>query len=336
MTIQKNDSDPLGPIVLTHTSSGANATIYPFGATVTSYKTCSGRELLFVSRTAKLDGSKAIRGGIPLVFPQFGRPDQSMPQHGFLRCNLWKVESTYEEGDDACSCVDLSLSLKDVVAARGGEWNVGTERDCTVTLTVKVYPSSFTTTMTVVNSGGVAFPYQALFHTYYAISGQSALNGEVCNVKGLAGYEYLDQLTAKSHVQNDEPITIGGEVDRIYSHPTQTDIDVVISTGVGTSVALKSSAFVTKLNGDNVVAPVGVVVWNPFIEKAKSMGDFDDEQYKEMICVEPGMLKDVPIVEKGDQFHFSQTITSCDDDSEKVKEVEGEDHIGKKNKVGKE
>jgi D-hexose-6-phosphate mutarotase len=27
----------------------------------------------------------AIRGGIPVVFPQFGQPDAAMAQHGFAR-----------------------------------------------------------------------------------------------------------------------------------------------------------------------------------------------------------------------------------------------------------
>ena len=57
------------PVTITHGASGAACTVYPFGAHVTSYKTASGRELLFLSRDAKLDGTKAIRGGIPLCFP---------------------------------------------------------------------------------------------------------------------------------------------------------------------------------------------------------------------------------------------------------------------------
>lgn len=29
------------------------------------------------------------------------------------------------------------------------------------------------------------------------------------------------------------------------------------------------------------------VLWNPWVEKAASMGDFGDEEYREMVCVEP-------------------------------------------------
>jgi glucose-6-phosphate 1-epimerase len=29
------------------------------------------------------------------------------------------------------------------------------------------------------------------------------------------------------------------------------------------------------------------VVWNPWIEKAKALADFGDEEYRSMLCVEP-------------------------------------------------
>ena len=57
--------------------------ITKFGAHCVSWKH-DGEELLYMSSIAKFDGSKAIRGGIPVVFPQFGRPDESMVQHGSL------------------------------------------------------------------------------------------------------------------------------------------------------------------------------------------------------------------------------------------------------------
>lgn len=49
--------------------SGESVTVHLFGATVISWKLANGAEQLFVSSKATLDGSKAIRGGIPVVFP---------------------------------------------------------------------------------------------------------------------------------------------------------------------------------------------------------------------------------------------------------------------------
>ena len=53
-------------------ASGASATVYAHGATLTSVTTASGKEILFVSKVSKFDGVSPIRGGIPLVFPIFG------------------------------------------------------------------------------------------------------------------------------------------------------------------------------------------------------------------------------------------------------------------------
>lgn len=44
--------------------------IHLCGATVISW-VCDGQEKLFVSSLSKMDGSKAIRGGIPIVFRKF-------------------------------------------------------------------------------------------------------------------------------------------------------------------------------------------------------------------------------------------------------------------------
>jgi len=79
----------LEKVVLNH--KGASAEVYLWGATLTSYKPASGKENIFVSPGAKFDGVKAIRGGVPVVFPQFGQPDKAMAQHGFARTSMWVV-----------------------------------------------------------------------------------------------------------------------------------------------------------------------------------------------------------------------------------------------------
>lgn len=69
-----------------------------YGATVVSWKSGSSsqptpKERLFVSSKAALDGSKPVRGGIPVVFPCFGAPSHpdhaKLPQHGFARSETW-------------------------------------------------------------------------------------------------------------------------------------------------------------------------------------------------------------------------------------------------------
>ena len=51
-------------------SGSASAELYLHGATLTSWKV-DGEELLFVSPKAVFAPPKAIRGGVPVCFPQF-------------------------------------------------------------------------------------------------------------------------------------------------------------------------------------------------------------------------------------------------------------------------
>jgi glucose-6-phosphate 1-epimerase len=49
--------------------TGESIEVLLYGATIISWKDAKGNEKLWLSDAAKLDGSKAVRGGIPLVFP---------------------------------------------------------------------------------------------------------------------------------------------------------------------------------------------------------------------------------------------------------------------------
>ena len=89
----------LDTVELVH-ASGATATVYLWGATLTSYCTAQREEMIFVSPGAVFDGTQPIRGGVPVVFPQFGRPDQRLPMHGFARTSMWSVDSIVDASEE--------------------------------------------------------------------------------------------------------------------------------------------------------------------------------------------------------------------------------------------
>ena len=65
-----------------------------FGAHVASWRVKrTSDELLFRSKLAKLDGTKAIRGGVPVCFPQFSDMGPCAQSHGFARTSVWAVEA---------------------------------------------------------------------------------------------------------------------------------------------------------------------------------------------------------------------------------------------------
>ncbi|KAJ6854065.1 putative glucose-6-phosphate 1-epimerase [Iris pallida] len=71
---------------------GSSAEVYLYGGHVTSWKNDHGEELLFVSSKAIFKPPKAIRGGIPICFPQFGSHG-TLEQHGFARNKLWSIDT---------------------------------------------------------------------------------------------------------------------------------------------------------------------------------------------------------------------------------------------------
>lgn len=60
-----------------------------------------------MSSTAALDGSKPVRGGIPVVFPCFGAPAHpdhvKLPQHGFARSEPWSFGATVMDNEAGVS-----------------------------------------------------------------------------------------------------------------------------------------------------------------------------------------------------------------------------------------
>lgn len=51
------------------------------------------------------------------------------------------------------------------------------------------------------------------------------------------------------------------------------------------------------------------VVWNPWIEKSKGMGDFEPKEgYKKMVCVEVGAVDGWETLEAGDTFEAGQLL----------------------------
>ena len=118
--------------VLSHgQAKDTTATIYHYGATVTSW-VVEGQENLFISSKAVLDGSKAIRGGIPVCFPQFG-PWEAGPQHGFARSSDKWVVRAGPEVDAKTGDAKVTFALTEGVES----WPNKFEFLYTVTLTAR-------------------------------------------------------------------------------------------------------------------------------------------------------------------------------------------------------
>jgi glucose-6-phosphate 1-epimerase len=73
--------------VTAYLPTGESIVVLLYGATVISWKGSNGKENLWLSDKAVLDGSKAVRGGVPVVFPvsTYGRGWGEGEGRGFVR-----------------------------------------------------------------------------------------------------------------------------------------------------------------------------------------------------------------------------------------------------------
>lgn len=292
----------LDTVELVH-ASGATATVYLWGATLTSYCTAQREEMIFVSPGAVFDGTQPIRGGVPVVFPQFGRPDQRLPMHGFARTSMWSVDSIVDASEETSLLLSLSES-----AATLELW----PHRFRLELRVRLSAASLTMSLVATNTGAAPFDFQALLHPYFRVED---VTGVV--VRGLAGRSYVDKVDGGSlKILQAQDLTLPSFTDRVHVGPTDqrgAEKDVLILSrgpsrlGCLSPQPLRAVAATTnsaRLMGEAV--PCDVVVWNP--HAAASPPDLPPPAYRHFVCVEPGLVAAHHALPAGGQALIGQKI----------------------------
>ncbi|EGX43591.1 hypothetical protein AOL_s00215g327 [Orbilia oligospora ATCC 24927] len=251
--------------------SGASAKVLLYGATVVSWK-IQDRELLWLSEASALDGSKAVRGGIPLVFPVFGPPPagtpvEKLPQHGFARTSKWNLLGRAEDEEGSVR-VDFGLSSESLDEETKAKWPY----DFGLIYSVTLRETSLETKIVVQNPGSGAFDFNVLFHTYLRIPDVSTIG-----VQGLNSLTYRDKtLGGTEHQESSEVIKITSQTDRVYKSAPDS---IVVSDSD------KPLYTVTKTGLEDVV------LWNPYNDGVEKIGDWQPKEgYKNMVCVEAGSV----------------------------------------------
>ncbi len=256
---------------LTH-PSGARAVVYLHGAHITSFVPAGGREVFFVSRAALFAPEKAIRGGIPVIFPQFSSQGP-LPTHGFARTTPWALVGTGATDDR----VTVTLRLAPTPAS-AALWPYDFRADYTLSLAAE----ALTVAVQVANQDARPFTFQAVLHTYFAVRDIAATR-----VHGLQGTTYLDSLRDEAReTETPAAIAFAAETDRIY---LATPDRLTIDDGMRAVQIVKSNM-------------PDVVVWNPWDAKAQRLADFGDDEYLRMVCVETGAITPAITLAPGTQW----------------------------------
>jgi len=296
-------------IKLYHPKTISYVKVYLFGGNVVEYHDLNGKEILFLSSEAIFDGSTPLRGGIPIVFPQFDKPNPSIPKHGFARTSMWVLDSfSRDEGK-------IVLKLEDSVESRE-MW------DFTFKLLYSITIGDNSLSCHLALHHPISVMCQVLLHNYFLVG-----NVEEVGVKGLEECEYLDKLIEFEKFKDDnQKIIVRGEVDRIYFPPlvrlNKDNEGVRVCLEEDGEMVVELTAWTNQPH--NHLNPQ-MVIWNPWIDKSRGMADMGDEEYKHMICMEPGIVSEPFLlegVEEEGEFVFSQKICSFYQQEEEKKSKE--------------
>lgn len=204
--------------------------------------------VVWLSDNALFKRGKAIRGGIPVCWPWFG--NTLSPAHGFARIVDWQLKYVHEDDQG----VELLLSLHQTDE------------------TLQYWPHEFSLEMRfqlgktckVELSCQGDFSATSALHSYFGVSDIHQIT-----IEGL-GADYIDKLSTVNPPKNVGSMTFDQEVDRIYTQPEP------ISYIKDRHRSIKIQHFTYS----------DVVVWNPWVEKARAMSDLADNSYQHFVCVE--------------------------------------------------
>ena len=259
-------------MVRLHHANGSTAEVEPYGATVTSY--CpSGpqpvRDVFFVSSKAALDGSKPIRGGVPLCWPQFG--PGPLPRHGIVRQRMWRVVEP--------SCADAAASTVAVLALDSDEstrreWPV----DFRAELRVELQAEALVMELAYTLSAAAPVPVTGALHNYFAVGDVRRATVQF----PVEGSTVLDNPTGRAELPRSAApaaVRFDGEHDRIY-------------LSVPNDVRVRDGEWRRVICVHRTAGVPDVVVWNPWIEIARATADLDDSDYLRFVCVESTSFED--------------------------------------------
>jgi len=255
---------------LTINTNLAAAEIYLHGAHITHFHPRGAAPVLFMSKASNFQAGKAIRGGVPVIFPWFGaragHPQD--PPHGFARLREWQLESCELSADGS---IRIFLRMSDDNETRQ-QWPFAFGLRLIV-----IVSEALDLTLEVRNGSLETIQFEEALHTYLNVGDARRIT-----VEGLDGIVYIDKADGGVRkTQAGGGVTPVGETDRLYLHTRGATVlrDPVLGRSI--TVDKEGSA--------------ATVLWNPWIAKARALPDFGEDEWPQMMCVETANAADCAV-----------------------------------------
>lgn len=262
----------------------ATAEIYAHGAHLAHYQPRVHKPVLWMSERSDFATGEPIRGGVPLCFPWFGakKDDANAPAHGLARLSDWRLKSASE--DEAATELIFVPSPEILVQ---NDWP-----KCDVLLRVSI-GEQLNIRFQAHNNSASTCSYEIALHSYFAVSDVRQIS-----IAGLENARYWDKVAQSEFAAENAPLRFNGETDRVYDSA---------STCTVRDEAWQREIVVEKGHSQNTV------VWNPWLEKAALMGDFGDDEWPHMACIETANVGENCVVLAPNEGHSTSATISVRD-----------------------
>lgn len=258
----------------------ARAAVSVHGGQLLAWRPTGFDEVLWCSPTSRRP-PQAIRGGVPVCWPYFGRDGQpaDAPQHGHARITAWQFVDAMEE--EEAVVLDLALPPDPRTPLRLRQrLRIGAALEQTLITT---------------HAGDAGIAFTQALHSYFAVG-----DVEQVSVSGVDGLRYADKLEGGRHAQAgdwrlDEPRD-PGRSDRIYEDAGSR---FVLTDPVG------RCRITVETRGSR-----SLVIWNPGEAGAAAIADMPPRGWREFLCVETANAgEDVVRLVPGAEHRLGQRLS---------------------------
>lgn len=260
---------------------GARATVLLHGGHLVSWQPAGGEEQLYLSPKSEFASGQAIRGGVPVIFPQFGARGP-LQRHGFARSKPWSLVMAEQGKDDALAVLRLSDD-----AATRMFWPHSFELE----LSVRISGRELQIELACENKGETTFDFTAALHSYLRLDDLDSTS-----VQGLTALRYWDAVDEMEKVQRVDLLLPGGDLDRIY-HRVREELTL------RERLASSERRLQIRQQGFD-----DAVVWNPGAEKCAALADMPADGYKQMLCLEAAQIEKPVSLAAGEGWVGMQTF----------------------------
>lgn len=270
----------VSPVLTLRAEDGATATIHRHGAHVTSWCPTDGDERLYLSAKSGFEGAAAIRGGVPIIFPQFAA-EGPLPRHGFARTSTWSLGGVCRSADGEA---EMDLVLRDSPDTRA-IWDAG----FMAVVSVAIFGQQLAITLAVENVGDAPFSFTAALHTYFRV--RDVAGAEIVGLRG-ARYRGEDRSLVEDSA---ERLRIDGFLDRVY-------------VGAPSHLELHENGRRMLIDAEGFP---DAVVWNPGPERAAALADLDPGGERQFVCIEAAVVQEPVTLGPRRRWTGTQTLTAA-------------------------